>query len=292
MNPGADETLQSHEVLERCREIGLPLSSNLTMMLGEHFSHRTERRGCGYTQASRVLAEHVNTPPAADDFSDLKLFLEWESLRADLLCYRAGSSESRLQPLEFLARDCARAESRLFVQMLRDVLRRPAEARSRSLAPTAPEKLKIGTCPLAEQFFLEIAHGFVRRIGTVNVFHDQGQPLFIEKIGLGDNHSCISVVPLTINSVEVPAGSLLGVQYDEDRIGDQPSTAKGRGRWIAFERVEYFRFLRLTTLSVAPEHRRRAFSAHFDQQVAGGLFSPDVARIEQLMDYAMDERPR
>jgi hypothetical protein len=47
-----------------------------------------------------------------------------------------------------------------------------------------------------------------------------------------------------------------------------------------------FRFLRLTTLSVSPENRPRAFSKHFDAQVANGLFDPGGVAISQLLSVA------
>ncbi|MCU4363439.1 hypothetical protein KTH19_19350, partial [Acinetobacter sp. WU_MDCI_Abxc22] len=51
-----------HEVVRLFKENVFPLSNKLTEMLNEHYSHQTERRGCGYTQATRVLAEYINFP--------------------------------------------------------------------------------------------------------------------------------------------------------------------------------------------------------------------------------------
>jgi len=39
-----------HEVVMIFKKYLFPLSAKLTEMLNEHFSHQTERRGCGYTQ--------------------------------------------------------------------------------------------------------------------------------------------------------------------------------------------------------------------------------------------------
>ena len=62
-----------------------------------------------------------------------------------------------------------------------------------TLTPYA-EPIQVGTCPLAEKYFLEISDAFVRRKGKVNVLvSDAGEPLLLEKVNLGDNHSCISV---------------------------------------------------------------------------------------------------
>lgn len=287
----AQTALQSHELIEQAVAAGIALSPTLVMMLGEHFTHRTERRGCGFTQATRLLADHVNVLPAGDDMTDFKLFAEASEPKSLSSGSRQARGESMRGAMNALIANCARAESRMFARILRDIIVRDPSPAPQELAPVAPEKLKIGTCPLAEQFFLEIAHDFVRRIGQVNVIHHHGQPLLIEKLGLGDSHSCVSVAPLTINRVEVPVGSLLGVAYDDAKIAAAPSTRSGRGRWIEMTSVNAFRFLRLTTLSVEPVDRKRAFSAHFQQQVAGGLFSPDVTHVDQLVDRAIAERP-
>jgi len=53
-----------------------------------------------------------------------------------------------------------------------------------------------------------------------------------------------------------------------------------------------FRFLRLTTLSVSPKNRPRAFSKHFEAQVAGGLFGPGVVEISQLLSVAKTQLAR
>lgn len=55
-------TIKEQEVVQLFRERAQPLSVKLTEMLNEHYSHQTERRGCGYTQATRVLADYINTP--------------------------------------------------------------------------------------------------------------------------------------------------------------------------------------------------------------------------------------
>ena len=48
-------------------------------MLNEHFSHQTERRGCGYTQATRLLADYVNFSRQEKDLTDLKIFKDYSS---------------------------------------------------------------------------------------------------------------------------------------------------------------------------------------------------------------------
>ncbi|QBQ16605.1 hypothetical protein [Acinetobacter haemolyticus] len=52
--------LKDHEVVSIFKQYLYPLSAKLTEMLNEHFSHQTERRGCGYTQATRVIDPRQN----------------------------------------------------------------------------------------------------------------------------------------------------------------------------------------------------------------------------------------
>ena len=40
-------TIKEQEVVQLFRERAQPLSVKLTEMLNEHYSHQTERRGCG-----------------------------------------------------------------------------------------------------------------------------------------------------------------------------------------------------------------------------------------------------
>ena len=68
-----------HELVQRYREQGYSLSETLVEMLNEHYNHQTERRGCGYTQATRVIAEFVNVERHADEYKDLRLFQDVDS---------------------------------------------------------------------------------------------------------------------------------------------------------------------------------------------------------------------
>ncbi len=72
-------TLNDHEIIQIFRNHAYPLSNKLTEMLNEHYTHQTERRGCGYTQATRVLAEYINIPRDAQELNDLKLFDQFDT---------------------------------------------------------------------------------------------------------------------------------------------------------------------------------------------------------------------
>ncbi len=309
-----------HEIIQLFKQHVHPLSSKLTDMLNEHFSHQTERRGCGYTQATRVLADYINTARLPQDFSDLKLFDQFDSKTLKTLLEQSqfqisdwhnldqnpaaqalpDSTTSELktevqqhivlqQQLRNISAHAQLEESRLLCDLISDIILPRSTAQTGLVALTAlPEKPKVGSCPMAENFFLKIAHGRMLRQGEINIFVDeQQQPILLEKLNMGDNHSCISLKPVLMNGVCLPAGSLFSVDYDRDLITDKTPNQKFKGFVMPYSAINGFWFLRLTTLAVSPENRARAFTTHYQQQVDNGLFSPGTTQLQQLQDIAL-----
>lgn len=272
-----------HELVRVFSKHDIALNKTLVEMLNEHYSHRTERRGCGYTQASRHLAVLVNAPPEQQAETMAKLFPAWvraQALTSDAL------SEAATEKLHTLIELLEREESRLLAAIIADLVRPDATG-----APELPSylgEIKVGTCPLAEKYFLEITERFVRRRGRANVIvSDDGEPLLVEKVNLGDSHSCVSVSELILHGVRLPSGCLFGVSYEGD-VGERDNRALP-GSVIPLRRCEGFRFLRLTTLAVSPENRQRAFTSHFAAQVKAPLYRPGHATIEQLRRVATEQ---
>ena len=262
-----------HELLRAFAGHGFALNATLREMLNEHYSHRTERRGAGFTQATRHLARLVNQPRGLGEHFASPLFA---NPKKPIPC----------GILRQLLGELALEESCLLAAIIADLVApRPASDTLVELRAWADD-LKIGTCPLAEKYFLELAEAFVRRKGLANVLiSEAGEPLLIEKINLGDDHSCISVAPLILNGVALPPGSLFGVHYD-GAIGVRKNRELP-GEVIPIGGCSGFRFLRLSTLAVSPAHRERAFTTHFQAQVAAGLFAPGETTIEQLRRLAL-----
>ncbi|HYP91207.1 MAG TPA: hypothetical protein VEQ59_23740 [Polyangiaceae bacterium] len=265
----------AHELPVVFQAHGLPLHATLVEMLNEHYSHRTERRGCGYTQATRFLAALVNRAKADRSATIEQLF------RAPLTLDRAALERA----LRELPASLRFEESRILAMLITDLVT-PAHAEP-GVEPLvgSREELKVGTCPLAEKYFLEVGDGFVRRKGRINVWvSDAGEPLLLEKLNLGDNHSCISVTSLMLNGVRIPAGCLFGVTYEGELPGRANRTLPGQV--VAVSSSSGFKLLRLTTLAVSPANRERAFSSHFRSQVEAGLFAPRETAIAQLRRVA------
>jgi len=268
-----------HELLNALQQQGLEPHLQLCDMLNERFEHRTERRGCGYTQATRLLAAQINQRSLIP-LARSRVFAEHLG-NAELAQAMTLAGTQWYEQL-------ARMESRLLAHMIRDIVLR--DAQGIEFPMIAPMPLKVGSCPLAEQFFLEIAYRRIRRGGRVNVIVDhQRQPLLIEKRGLGDDHSCITVAEMVVHGVRIPKGSLVGVDYPDAVLEGLPALQNRCGVQLPLASISGARLLRLTTLAVSPADRARAFSAHFQQQIDSGLFSPDTTTLAQLIDFAHEQ---
>ena len=315
-----------HEVVLIFRKYLHPLSVKLTEMLNEHFSHQTERRGCGYTQATRVIAEFVSQPRDAMSFQDFRIFEDYEtkafrnvlsqssSYGLELNTWRnldinpdVQQCLARLNPQETFAQNLQQVvdfqttlrtidqyaeleESILICRLLADIILPKNTSVTNIIECQALEaKPKVGSCPMAEKFFLRIAHHRLLRQGEINIFVDaHDQPMMMEKLNMGDNHSCISLVPLMMNGVRLPAGSLFSTNYEIEQL-EKYKNKQYKGYVIPIAQMNGFWFLRLTTLAVSPENRARAFNYHFKQQVDNGLFRPDTTELSQLMEIAQDQ---
>lgn len=318
-------TATAHEVVRLFQEHAYPLSEKLTEMLNEHYSHQTERRGCGYTQATRVLAEYINLPRASHEFQDLKLFDQYDThglrkildqsrayhldlsgwrhldlnqnlnqniqqLKQFTDFYEVLQKELHLQKsLRQIQQHANLEESKLICTLIEDLILPKSSTENQIVEVQAlANKPKVGSCPMAENFFLKIAHRRVFRSGEINIFVDEyGQPLFMEKLNMGDNHSCISLKPVLMNGVRIPAGSLFSVDYDVEQLVEKRGNREFKGFVIPYQAISGWWFLRLTTLSVSPQNRKRAFSTHFQQQVDNGLYSPGTTELQQLIDVAI-----
>lgn len=313
---------QDHEVLKLFNENLHKLSDELTEMLNEHYTHQTERRGCGYTQATRVLADYVNNERSDQEFTDFKLFDNYDikslksvlnQISTELNIQTWRNLDQNPQAQQYLSQnqdnDLSRAlkqiiefqnnlrnikneatleESKIMCQFIEDIIL-PKDAESEKLTSlnTLTERPKVGSCPMAEKFFLKVAHNQLPRQGILNIFVDENnQPIMLEKLNMGDNHSCINLIPLMMNGVRLPAGSLFAMQpYDEDSLANKTPNKQYKGNIIPIKDVAFW-FLRITTLAVSPKNRARAFSMHFKQQVQNGLLNPEITELSQLVDVA------
>lgn len=301
----------SHELVEALAASGLPPCRILREMLDEYPQHRTERRGCGLTQATRFLAERVNRTRDPRDPSDLAMFDGWSARAIDAIAVRSvglgwasgwrdlsdapeavidalagmpGATELLSLPLR-LAEVRSRIrhpESHLLLAMIEDIL--ACRMSPHPNLPVMENKPEIGSCSQAEEFFLEVAHGKIRRGGRVNLWvNEQRQPVLVEKIGLGESHSAMFVREAAICGVTIPPGGLAALRHRED------ATALGHhadGDVLPLSALAQVRFLRLTTLALPPAQRERAFGEQFRRQVHANLLSPRTTTMDDLLRFA------
>ena len=63
----------------------------------------------------------------------------------------------------------------------------------------------------------------------MNIFKDvNGDAVLLKKIGMGENHSAISLKEIIINGVRIPAGSLVALQYDLPVNTQETTSGKGK----------------------------------------------------------------
>lgn len=317
---GISMSESDHEIIQLFKQYVHPLSMKMTEMLNEHFSHQTERRGCGYTQATRVLADYINSPRLGHEFTDLKLFdqydskvlknllehseyglSDWHNLDLNEAVYHGLRREKdrdfayavqlhlkHQQQLRLIATQAQLEETRLLCQLISHIILPQSPEKTDLVELKAlTEKPKVGSCPMAENFFLKIAHGQVLRHGEINIIVDQHQqPLLLEKLNMGDDHSCISLKPVLMNGVCIPSGALFSVHYDRASIQNKRPNHHLKGYVIPYSEINGFWFLRLTTLAISPQNRERTFTTHYQQQVQNGLYSPGTTDLQQLVDVA------
>jgi hypothetical protein len=300
----------AHELTRAFDAAGFALCETLVEMLDEHFVHQSERRGCGYAQSTRYLSRLINRPRDPLCASDLQVFADWpmadtEALARTLLdaglatgwrglldpaarstAAHTGAHAAHLyalaDALAAMRENLAFEESRVFLRLLAQMLSGAGDPAPD--LPGMPLKPEVGSCSEAESYFLEIAHGRIRRRGSVNVIVDaRGRPLLLEKVGLGENQSAISVGPFRLFGVCIPPGSLCAIRHNPDA---EPLRQLRRGTVLAANALEETRFLRLTTLAISPASRARAFSCQLQTQVRAAMFSPLTATIGQLQELA------
>lgn len=321
------QDLPNHEIVTLFETYLHPLNSKLVEMLNEHHTHQTERRGCGYTQATRFLADYINVPRSDTEFTDLNIFEDydltalkkimneasvyglelnsWRNLdknvgvlnyladenHAEQDFYQALNKEVQFQQKLRQIRQYANLEeSFLIIDFIEDLIL-PEQGEQWDLinVPNLDEKPKVGSCPMAENFFLKIAHGKILRQGRINIFvDDKNQPLIMEKIKMGDDHSCINLVPMIKNGVRLPIGCLFSTQYEDESLHGVDNK-RVKGSIVPIKSMQGFWFLRLTTLAISPQNRERTFTTHFKQQIQNGLFNPGTTTVSQLMDVAMEQ---
>lgn len=126
----------------------------------------------------------------------------------------------------------------------------------------------VGACRKAEMHMLAFLSGMHEKqgIGQLNVILDEkSDPLFLEKIGIGNDYSCFSLKSVIYNKCKLPAGSLFSVDTKDKKpekfkrsLGqlitreDQPLTGVS-----SLDDYNGFNFVRFSALTVPPAERSK-----------------------------------
>ncbi|MBI4407293.1 MAG: hypothetical protein HY565_02220 [Candidatus Kerfeldbacteria bacterium] len=288
----------AHELSRIFAEHHLRLNAELESALAEEAEHQEIRRGGGFLQASRMLAEYVNSPR---NLSDIGLFDQDLSKNLG----KRTKLVADVRPLQAAVRELQFEESQVLANIICDIAAGyEPDARDKVLFSENPDDTyaatvpNMGTCTTAETYFLEFAYDertYKWRGGDdgyMNVIvDDKGNPLMLEKIGIGDSHSAITVQEVVLNNVRLPAGTLIGVGYSETAITKQPLRkredwaeryVKGSASIIQASQCGSFKYLRLSSLVIGPDRRAEALKYLMQLQTEAGFPRAQEGEIEAL----------
>ncbi len=267
---------KNHEVITVLENAGFEMPVGLKEMLNEDSGHQGGRKGCGFTQATRFLAESIREK--SDRIKSAYYSSKREVLEA--IDMRDIGDMKDMKP-----------ESKLILRMLADIYdARPKRSHVPEL-PSLGERPEIGTCTTAEIYFFEYLYDtgwpIVGDKKMNFILDEKGEAIFIEKVGLGDNHSALSLKHFYTNGVLIPPGSLVALKYSDDAIGDP--TISYKGNIIQSSDLEGVDFLRFTPLVAKPEDRARAFWSHVYFQIQNQMPGALQTTIQDFIDKAKSE---
>ncbi|MES2930491.1 MAG: hypothetical protein V4665_01775 [Patescibacteria group bacterium] len=270
-----------------------------------------ERKGAVYSSyispTSRLHWAILPTEPYGRLFLDEKLEEEFKKRKTDGLsakevdaliteAYMKKVDYEKLITLFSNEKDLAKKN---LLQLILQVIN-PSAIRENeneiSVPHREPERLA-GQCTMSERHMLAYISGQHIKPGKgyVNLILDKdGSPLMIEKIGLGDPHSCISLKPVRIDGRLIPAGAIFSAVPDifepvRSRFMRWFQKKEGALNYITnVKHYKGFAFIRMSILSVPEEIRSDACGSFYlyQQDRAKGYINYDWITPEILSQYA------
>ena len=300
-NIETQEKYENREVSDAFKEAGMPLDWKLVGMLEESQEHQGGRRGSGFTQASRYMADIIRSERSSRDFKIFDNSFK-DKIEDDFF---ANGNEEKLKTVDFrdfvdknklkeISNKIKGPGSKLLFGMIDDTFNHNIDTNLATL-PSSKEKMEIGTCTTAENYFFDYMRGntmygnnFENKTAKMNIFKDEkGEPLFMEKIGLGENHSAISLKDFYLNGIKIPAGSLVALQYDKPST--ENLTNSKNGNILESKILQAVEFLRFTTLVVEPKDREQTFGEHYKFQKEQGIKGAEDLTINEVIQKCKNE---
>ncbi|MCX6757696.1 MAG: hypothetical protein NTZ44_02325 [Candidatus Nomurabacteria bacterium] len=282
------------EVIDIFKNAGLPLNDKLTEMLTEPDRMQSGRQGSGYTNLFRELSTYVNNPSKnpLELFNDVEMDTTLNDEDYNNLTTKEKIAKLHVQEkIESVNHILIHPSHKIFINMIHDIVLGSEKNIPSIELETDMEKIeKIGTCTTAEVYFFqwqgikELKNFHGGHEGFMNVIVDEKQkPIILEKLGLGAK-SCISLVPLKIGKVEIPAGSMLqaipkeNIKYENNFSIYFPKK---------FNASDYtFKMLRISLLALPPEVRAESFGNHYHDQIKNNYTNCEWLKIEDYRNLA------
>lgn len=293
------------EIADFFEKKGFPLSDELVSMLSNEEEHQTHRRGDGFTQVSRVLANMITWKEsvfglAKDKYNLIaKLEDEANSKGEDIdkinFAQRIGITG---EDIRTFANSSESEGTKVIAKLIAGIFDRSQkggvlnEEIGKSFYSFVPER-KIGTCTTSEMYFLNYFAGDRDTRKNMHVFvNELGKPVMLHKgRNLGEPNMALLLEPIVINNIEIPPGSLVHVDIEHGSEELRHINEKNNNVNIYnMADIKGLNFIRLSTLSVSPDQREKVFGKHFQEQKENILYkNPSTLTLEDAREFCKKE---
>ncbi len=133
--------------------------------------------------------------------------------------------------------------------------------------PVERAVFKVGDCTSAEKFFFEFMNDQNSASEEFNlIVDDAGNPIALHKFN--GEQSALLLTEVTMNTIRIPPGSLLAIEYKDDK--------KERNVVVPLSECKGFQFLRWSTFCLPPEERPTVIPyAYSEIQKPGNWYGVD-----------------
>ncbi|OGY88089.1 MAG: hypothetical protein A2458_02390 [Candidatus Kerfeldbacteria bacterium RIFOXYC2_FULL_38_9] len=252
------------DVVDAFESAGYGLNSYLKGLLLEDKGTYDSRKGSGFTQATYHALK--------GDFGSVGMLFN------EVICRKLRDKGKGIdvEKLATALQKLQHPDSRLFARLILQQFKPYQPKESDTILQSTSERIIIvGACMAAEMYYLEFVNnpGIYKcrggDFGRMNVITDEtGEPIMLEKEGLGDNFSCITLKETVLNGKQLPPGTLMAIVYPlTAAVAERMdfSREKFTSREIPLSQCK-FTALRFSTLVADPKDRARAFGKHYDYQ--------------------------
>ncbi len=305
----ANEEISTTELVNAFEDNGLPLDFSLKCsLLGKdtHKSHSEIYRdvdGSGFTEASRVyLAKAIRNRRQGEGVELFDAFVI-SAMRTKVIKDLGYEPFAKVDVSPYIDKDKLRTiesamtkpETKLVARMIGDIFGTHEKDPNIPELPTGP-RIVIGACSKAESYFYDFLspdnylfhHTIFKGKPRINIIVDNSnEAILMEKIGLGNEHSAITLKDFYSDGVRIPAGSLVVIRYSLPK--EEKEINSGKGNIIKTSDLTKVEFLRFTPLVLDSKDRKRVFEENLSQQIEDNFYNPETITIDDFRKKAQEE---